>query len=264
MLALAVIAATVGLLAWGPVPIGRDAHHYADSRAWFGIPNALNVLVNLPLFWLAAWGWCATRASGWPRPLRAPWQCFHLCAMVTALTSAMYHAAPSDGLYVLSLMGQAGAFALLTFGLLAERVNRHFGSTAACLATVLFIALAGAAMLRQGQAPADIDLRPLLGLEAIPGLLIPMAALSLAGSHTKASSWVVVVMLYGLAKLFEYADEAIFRATGVISGHSLMHLSLAVAVGWMAYRASEAGSAATAVGSGQGTSQRQTSLNTGF
>jgi hypothetical protein len=33
-----------------------------------------------------------------------------------------------------------------------------------------------------------------------------------------------MLILYSVAKLFEASDAMIFRASGVISGHSLMHL----------------------------------------
>jgi hypothetical protein len=258
---LAVLAAAGWAQASNPVPVDAASHRYADSRAWVGIPNALNVLVNVPLFWLAVWGWCATRAADWPRSMRVPWQWFHFSAMVSALTSAAYHAVPSDAFFVVSHVGQASGFMLLALGVLAARVDRRFGSTAVCVSVVATIALAGAGML-SGAPPAAIDLRPLMLLEAIPVLLIVASASGWAGPLARPSNGIVVLGFYALAKLFEAADSAIFSASGWISGHSLMHLTLAAAVGWMAYCATVAGLRSADTGSTPDPSQRPSSLNT--
>ena len=36
--------------------------------------------------------------------------------------------------------------------------------------------------------------------------------------------------LYGVSKLAEAADAAVFRATGIVSGHTLKHLVAALAI----------------------------------
>src|SRR4249920_2526530 len=110
LLASLLLVLALYLLVWGPMPIGAHRHEYADTRTWLHVPNAANVLVNLPIFWLAVWGWCATRTSAWPRALRLPWQGFHLWVMASALAAATYHAAPSDTLLVASRTCQACAF----------------------------------------------------------------------------------------------------------------------------------------------------------
>ncbi|MEP6873912.1 MAG: hypothetical protein ABI887_06070 [Burkholderiales bacterium] len=253
----------IGLLACGPLPISVGAHRYADARSWLGVPNGANVLVNLPLFWLAVWGWCATRVSAWPRALRLPWQGFHLCVMATALGSAMYHAVPGDMLMLVSRTLQACAFVLLALGLLAERVDTRFGSRAACAGAAAMTVLAGLIVALAGRQQGVTDLRPLMLFEAIPVLLIPAAALRVPGQQTSTSGWLMALALCAIAKLFELADTPIFNTIGWISGHTLMHLGCAAVVGWMAYRAAITRSAC-AIGADAGgeLTQRHTSLNT--
>jgi hypothetical protein len=252
-----------GLLVRGPLPIGAHAHRYADARSWLGIPNSVNVLVNLPLFWLAVWGWCATRVSAWPRALRLPWQSFHLCVMAAALAAAMYHAAPGDMLMIVSRACQACAFALLALGLLAERVDRRFGSAPACAAAAVLTTLAGLVVALTARQAGVADARPLLLFEVIPVLLIPAAVLRMPGNQTSTSGWLIAFALYAMSKLLELADAPVFHATGWISGHTLMHVGCAGVVGWMAYRAAVSRSAgAGTVNVGGELSQRQTSLNT--
>lgn len=54
------LAATLALvgLAWLAPPLVQFAHyhHFADQRAWLGVPCALDVLSNLPFALFGAWG----------------------------------------------------------------------------------------------------------------------------------------------------------------------------------------------------------------
>lgn len=263
MLASMTLALTMGMMAWGPVGLTPDSHHYADVRVWLGVPGAANVWVNATMFSAGAWGWYATRGSRWPLELRTPWQLFHVCAMVSAGAAALYHTRPQDTLFVLTHVATASGFVMLTLGLLAERVHSGFGSLPVCCVVLLGIALTGSGMLLVQAQSGSLDMRPLLLLEIIPVLVIPAGALSLPGRSTAVFDWVVVLTLYALAKLFEMGDGFVLEASGWISGHTLMHLALSAAVGWMAYRAVLARSVTGSAGETSGeTNQRDTSLNT--
>ncbi len=263
MLASMTLAVAMGLIAWGPIELTAHVHRYADDRAWLGIPGAANVWVNAAMFAAGAWGWRTTRRSHWPTHLRTPWQLFQLCAMASAAASAAYHARPDDTLFVLTHVATASGFVMLTLGHLAERVHSCFGSRSLCGTVLLGITLTGASMLFGRALSGALDMRPLLLLEVIPVLVIPAGALSLPGQSTLFFDWVLVLSLYALAKLLEAGDALILEASGWISGHTLMHLALTAAVGWMAYRAALARAAAASVGEESGdTSQRDTSLNT--
>lgn len=263
MLASMTLAVTMGLMAWGPVELTASAHRYADERAWFGMVGAANVWVNAVMFAAGAWGWYATRNSHWPLHLRTPWQLFQLCAMAAAGAAALYHARPHDSLFVFTHVTTASGFVMLTFGLLAERVHSRFGSLPVCLMVLAGIVSTGGAMLLAHAQGGHLDMRPLLLLEIIPVLVIPAGALSLPGRSTQVFDWVIVLTFYALAKLFETGDALVLEATGWISGHTLMHLALTAAVGWMAYCAALARSATDSAGERSGAaSQRDTSLNT--
>lgn len=258
ILAALTLAMVVGLLAWGPVPLAASAHQYADQRRWLGLPQAINVIVNLPLLLVGLWGWHATRSSAWPLPLRLSWMGFHACVAGGSLIAAAYHVAPGDIAYVLAQIVMSAAFVLLTLGMLAERVNTRFG-TKPGLAVLVVLAVATAAAFAAGDGgPGSIDLRPFLLLQLLPVLLIPAGALSLPGTHTHGTDWLLMLVAYAAAKAFDLADGGIFAATGWVSGHTLMHLSLAGVAAVLAYRAAKAPSAAL----DDGPTQRQTSLNT--
>jgi hypothetical protein len=249
----------LGLVVWGPMPANAAAHHYADGRPWLGVPNAANVLVNVPIFWCAAWGWCATRTSPWPRRLRMPWQGFHLWVMVGSLVAAMYHVAPSDARFIGSHVCSAGAALMLSLGLMAERVDTRWGSSGASAVAAATVTSVGlwAEYVRWTGASADV--RPLLLLQGFPLLLIVAGVLRLPQARPRRSWWPAVLALYACAKLLEWVDAPIFVATGWISGHTLMHVCNGLIVAWMAYRAS---AEVKVDATGAALSQRSASLNT--
>jgi len=229
-----------GLLAWGPVRLTPAEHDYADLRSWAGLPNALNVLACLPLFAAACWGSVATWRSAWGDEVRRPWIGFHAFAALSALGSAVYHAAPTDGVYLAAHGATSGAFVMLTVGVLAERVHRGFGSWRG-LAAASALLMVSLAMAASGHGSADgADLRPLLLLQVLPVLLIPAGAAWLPGAYTGPRDWLVMLATYGLAKLLDLADAPLLAATGWLSGHTAMHLALAGVALWMAYLASTA------------------------
>lgn len=258
LLAALTLATLVGLLAWGPVPLDAGVHHYADQRRWFGLPNAGNVLANLPLLLVGLWGWRATQASGWPAPLRRAWAGFHACVVGGSAIAAIYHVAPTTAGYVLAQMAMSAAFVLLTLGMLAERVDARFGAHPGAT-TAALVGLATLAALASGAAAdGTVDLRPFLLLQLIPALLIPAGALSLPGTHTRPSDWLTMLVAYAAAQGFDVADAAIHATTSWLGGHALMHLALAGVAAQLAYRAA----VAVAVASGSDTTRVQTSLNT--
>jgi hypothetical protein len=255
--------AVLGLFAWGPMPASAASHHYADGRPWLGVPNAANVLVNVPIFWCAAWGWCATRTSPWPRSLRMPWQGFHLWVMVGSLVAAMYHVAPSDARYIASHVCSAGAALMLSMGLMAERVDTRWGSNGACVVATLIVVSVGMWAAYAPWVSAIADVRPLMLLQGLPLLLIVAGVLRLPPARPCRSGWPAVLALYACAKVLEWADALIFTATGWISGHTLMHVCSGLIVAWMAYRASaELRVDGTTSASGAALNQRSASLNT--
>ena len=263
MLASMLLATMMGLMAWGPVLLSSQVHDYADNRAWLGIPGAANVWVNLAMLAVGSWGWRATRASPWPLQLRTPWQLFQACAAVSALLAALYHAWPGDTLFVAAHAATAACFTMLTLGMLAERVHSRFGSPLSCGLLLLGAVLLAGVVLIGRSLGSPVDMRPLLMLEIIPMLVIPAGALSLPGRATQALDWIVVLSLYALAKLLESGDALVLQISGWVSGHTLMHLALTAAVGWMAYCAVRARTAVMSSGSTKESgdaSHRETSL----
>jgi len=237
---LAIAAAAVAVLWWqGPIAQWASYHEFADDRTWFGVPNAANVLSNLPFALIGAWGlWrLVTRTPA--GPAHDAWCWFSASVACTALGSALYHWEPTNGWLVLDRLPIAWACATLTCALLAERVDRRWGSAWTLVAVV------GAGTLsvlywwmteQQGQG----DLRPYLAVQFLPMLLVPAAlALRLPPTSERtvpAAAWWTVLVLYAAAKAMELGDHMVLDALAVASGHTLKHL-LAAGAAWFLLRA---------------------------
>lgn len=252
LLAAMALALGTGLLAWGPVPLDPSAWRHADVRRWQGLPNALNVLANLPQIVVGWWGWRVTRTSRWPEALRRPWMAFHLCTLLAGVVALLYHLQPGPLGWIAARTALCGAFATLAAGALAERVDERFGHTRSVALLLGSVLLAGATVA----ASRGADIRPLLLFEMLPVLLLPAGAIGLPGLQTRASDWIVMLIGYGLARLADAHDARLLAATVGIGGHAVMHLLLAGVSGWLAY------CAVRAVAGEVPDNRRQTSLNT--
>jgi hypothetical protein len=73
------------------------------------------------------------------------------------------------------------------------------------------------------------DLRLYFWVQFFPGVAIILLFLLYPPKYTGTSYWIGAGILYALAKVFEFTDEAIFSVNGLLSGHTLKHLAAAAA-----------------------------------
>ena len=239
--------ATLLALAWaGPIAQWPSYHEFADARSWLDLPNAANVLSNLPFAVIGVWGlW---RLSRIPREAagdgaHAAWVMFSAAVAITALGSAIYHWAPANGPLVLDRLPIAWACAALTCALMAERVDPRWGR-APMLAGAMVVATLSVALWWITESRGQGDLRAYLWVQFLPMMLVPavlLLRLPATGSRlTPASAWWTVLALYGLAKLMEVADHVVFDAIGWASGHTFKHLLAAAGAWWLLRAATDA------------------------
>ena len=203
-------------------------NHFVDSRAWLGIPNAADVLSNLPFAIFGVWGLglqANTRKAFQPYVGRESFvlALFFIGLIFTALGSMLYHLAPSDSTLLWDRAGMAFAFAGMLGVAASERVSARSGIWLG-LASLLVGALALLVWSK------TTDVLPWITLQF--GSLILILVLAITHKHIKSLgvSLYAVVAWYALAKVFESNDHAIFEATGHwVSGHTLKHLAASLA-----------------------------------
>ena len=212
---------------------------FADTRAWGRLPNAMDVLSNLPFALLGLIGlrrlqridaalnraqsrhWRA-RGSATVNARDCAWL-FFAGLIVTAIGSVLFHLHPDAHSLAADRAGMTVAFAGLIGMALCERVSQRSGWPAAWL--VLLAGLAAVEVCRQSGNVLPWALVQFGGM----ALLVVLAFLApLRGTLGLRLGWVIAI--YALAKLFELGDQAIYQASGqLISGHTLKHLTAACA-----------------------------------
>lgn len=219
------LASSVGLLLnpHGHAALHAHGHPFVDARSWWGVPNTLDVLSNLPLVLVGWVGLAMQRRRSLPMPTSGALSMFLVGLLLSGIGSAVYHWAPDSATLVVDRLGMAVAFAGVLGLAIAERV---------------------------GQAPARLTLMVSLTLAIVsavlpwthgnvmPWTVVQFGGIALIGwAATRPTVdgalgirfWVLIAA-YALAKLLELGDEAVFRATGEwVSGHSLKHVAAACA-----------------------------------
>lgn len=225
LLAAAAALLAAALVLSGPVLQWPDYHAFADQRAWWGLPNAADVLSNLPFALVGAWGlW---RLRGAAAPSSPAWRVFCAALVATAAGSTLYHLAPDNTALVFDRLPIAWACASLLCAFLAERWHPR-AARAAVLVPALAVASLSVAAWWWGERAGAGDLRAYLFVQFLPMLLVPLTLVVRRHADTPgvvpASAWWGVLALYALAKAMEIADRPVFEALGIVSGHTLKHL----------------------------------------
>lgn len=237
---LGVTVAAAALAAAVP-PIAQDPayHHFADGRRLFGVANGLNVASNLPFLLVGLWGLGRVLPARAGKPSsafiasRERWPYVFVCAGValTGLGSAWYHLIPDTGRLVWDRLPMTLVFMGLLAAVVAERVDVAAGL--ALLPLFLAAGLGSIVYWYATEAAGAGDLRPYALVQFLPALAIPLMLWLFPARYTRGGDVLIVLAIYGAAKLFEALDGWIFARSGIVSGHSLKHLTAALACWWL-------------------------------
>lgn len=218
-------------LSFGPVPQDPSYHLLADTRTFLGvIPRAGDVLTNLAILAAGLFG-LALR----PRMTVAPEEhaavnVLIAATLLTTLGSAYYHWAPTNTTLVWDRLPLAIILISVFVLVLADRVHPLFARNGIWPLT----ALAAISVIVWGvsEAMGRGDLLLYLVLRVGAGIAIALLVILRRGRHT-GTRWLVAALICEvLMAVLERLDHEIFRVTGgLISGHSLKHVMVGVALG---------------------------------
>lgn len=221
--ALALVMAALLAVAFALPPIAQDPayHAFADSRAMFGIPNALDVLSNAAFLVIGIMG-LAFVGSARPPGARASWLVFFGGVTLVAFGSAYYHWAPGDAPLVWDRLPITISFMALSAAVVSEHAD------AALERFLLPAALAiGVVSVAWWRYSGDLRLYVWVQFAPLAGLLV-LLALS-PGRYGGRAFLIAAFVCYVCAKVAELLDPRIFAATsGIVSGHTLKHLLAAL------------------------------------
>lgn len=212
-----VLAAGVGIFAWGPIGLLEGYYAFADDRTLLGIPNVLDVVSNLPFLVVGVLGLRQCRVDP-PAPAVAAWRTFFASVSLVAFGSAWFHLSPDDDSVVWDRVPITIAFMALTAALLAEFVDARAQRWA--LVPALLVGVASVFVVRWTG-----DLRLYVWVQVAPMLALVVMLALYRSLYTRAGDLLWAFGAYVAAKLAELWDAAIYGSTGeMISGHTIKHL----------------------------------------
>lgn len=232
MLLLLFTAAVAGAVAaLSPFAQPLSYHRFADQRAFFGVPNFLNVVSNLAFLLVAALGLGVLRRAGGAvfveRAERLPYALFFLALAATGLGSAWYHLAPDNARLFWDRLPMSVGFTALLAAVIAERLSVRAG-----LVLLAPLVLAGAATVvywRLSAAMGEENVLPYFALQAYAMLAVLLLIGVFPPRYSHGGYLYVVVALYGAALAAELFDRQLFALGQLVSGHIVKHLLAALA-----------------------------------
>ena len=208
-----------------PIVQWRDYHALADTRAVGPIPNALNVLSNLPFLLVGLLGlrFLAKPSDSFrERWERGPYAILMLAFLLIGFGSSYYHWNPTNQSLFWDRLPLALIFSSILGVTIIERVSLRGGAllffplVAAGVASVLYWHL--------GNAEGRGDLRFYGLVQGGAILAVPILVLLFPPRYTGARELLIVVAIYAFAKVFEMYDAPVYRLGGLVSGHTIKHL----------------------------------------
>ncbi len=230
LLVIIIVGAVAVTFAGHPVVQNPAYNHFADERAFLGIPNFLDVVSNLALLFVGLNGlaFLARRLSREIQPTFSrrsemmPYFCFFAGVVLTAFGSAYYHWAPSDNRLVWDRLPMTIVFMSLLAITIGERLDLRAGLIS--LPFLLSIGVASVVYWHLSELKGSGDLRVYLDVQYLATLAIPLIALLFPSRYTRARTIYAVFLIYLVSKSFELLDQQIYSLTQVVSGHTAKHL----------------------------------------
>jgi len=231
-------AAVAAACVVAPIPQDPAYHRFADTRAVWGAANGWGVLSNVPFVLVGLWGFRDLLGApvGKSAPFiqsreRWPYALFFAGIALTGVGSAYYHWAPDNARLVWDRLPMTVGFMALLAAIVAERVSVTAGIV--LLPALLLVGAASVAYWYAGELRGAGDLRPYVLVQFAPAALIPLMLWLFPARYTHGGYLVGVIVVYGAAKLFEVLDGPIYSMGHLLSGHTLKHLTAALAAWWL-------------------------------
>jgi hypothetical protein len=238
LVAGALVAVVCAVFLLPPIPQSQAYHNFADQRALLGIPHCLDVISNIPFLIVGVWGVFVVRSQGTssharfvdPRE-RWSYLVFFTGVALTAFCSAYYHLRPADDRLVWDRIPMTIGFMALVAAVISERVSVKAGVR--FLAPLVAAGIASVGYWNMTESAGRGDLRPyaLVQFGSLVAILLLVALFP--PRYSRGADFLVSLAIYALAKAFETADRPIFALGGIVSGHTLKHITAAISAYWI-------------------------------
>jgi hypothetical protein len=239
IIAIGLVVLLAALLA---PPYAQDEayHQFADQRAFFGIPNFLDVVSNIAFLvagigglWFVVRGTHPDGTPAFEQPAdRWCWGVVCVAVAFTCCGSWYYHLVPDSARLAWDRLPMAVAFAGILAATIAERVSARAGGV--LLVPLVLLGAFSVGYWRYTVAMGRESLNLYAAVQFGSLLLIVLLISLFPSRYTRGGDLWGAFGLYALAKVAEHYDYGILAATGgLVSGHTLKHLIAAGAMAWL-------------------------------
>lgn len=226
VLIVTVIGAIVVTATLNPIPQPLTYHQFADARQMFGIPRAFDVLSNLPFVFVGIAG--PALCIGVTRKfldsdVLAAYTAMFTGLLLTGFGSAYYHLSPDNYSLVWDRLPMTLVMAGFLSLLIMDRTKRRLPWVLPLLAV---LGISSVLNWRWSEVHGHGDLRWYALFQALAILLGLLLLAMFRAKRTEGTGTLVAAVAANVvAKLFELLDKPIYHLGGVVSGHTLKHLS---------------------------------------
>jgi len=218
-----------------PVLQNPAYNHFADQRAFFGIPNFFDVISNAPFLFIGLLGLTfalrsnAQSSQGVFATHHEVWSYIALFAGVTLTSfgSAYYHLAPGDNRLVWDRLPMTIIFMSFLAATISERIDTRAGFL--LLPILLSVGVASIIYWHVTELRGSGDLRVYLDVQYYTTAAIPLIAILFPSRYTRGRIVFLVFVVYAFAKVFELLDGAVYSLGHIVSGHVIKHIIAAAA-----------------------------------
>lgn len=218
--------AAVGISLSPALPQDPRYHQFADTQAFFGIPNFCNVVSNLPFLIVGLIGWrVALSGDGRLPALQTQYRLFFIGVFLTGLGSAYYHWRPDNDTLVWDRLPMTVAFAAFLAIVIGEHINVRASNR--LVGPLVLAGIASVWYWHWTEAAGHGDLRFYAIIQFAPIPAIMLALLVLPSPFADTRCFWLLIFAYGAAKLLEHFDHGVSHLLGVVGGHPLKHLAAA-------------------------------------
>ena len=205
------------------IPQDLSYHNFADDRTLWNIPNAFNVVSNIPLFIVGLIGFLFSVKQPKTAGI-CSWRIFFGAVTFISAGSVYYHWAPNNWTLFWDRLPMVIGFMALFVSLVSEFIYPRFE-------VILLIPMCMLGIASVIYWHFTDDLRFYAWVQFFPLLYIPIVFLLYRQRSTYQSYLFAALGLYILAKVAEVFDKSFFSMTHQnVSGHSLKHLLSILAV----------------------------------
>ena len=222
---ISLLSLVVLALSYGPIPQPQNYHEFADDREFWNIPNAFDVMSNLALIYPGIIGLAFVHERRNNAVVSDDETSIHITLfagmILTFAGSVWFHLEPNDSTMLWDRLGMSVIIGSCISLMINDLWDRG-------LAGKIHIPIVIASITSVLWWPVFDDLRVYFIIKHQPFIIFPILMLFGVRIYDKLSGYYWGLSMFILATAFEFADQAIFDATGFISGHTLKHIAAGI------------------------------------